>query len=176
MYPFIRLAKEVLVNRNAPALPFFGTHVSRHICWPWDLDVWMEMNNGRTLTLYDLGRVPLASRVGLTKVMREHRWGLTMAGSSVRYRRRVRMFDQVTMHSRAIGWDDRFIYLLQSMWKKGDCTSQLLIRAAVTDNNGIVSPRTVARAMGQSGDSPVMPDWVANWIKAEQSRPWPPEK
>jgi hypothetical protein len=80
------------------------------------------------------------------------------------------------MHSRVTGWDNRFIYLVQSMWKKAECTSQLLIRTAVTDSNGIVSPRQVAEAMGQSSDGPAMPDWVTNWITAENTRPWPPEK
>ena len=62
MYPFIRMAKELLVFRNAPRLALGDTHISHHICWPWDLDVWMELNNGRTLTLYDLGRIPMAHR------------------------------------------------------------------------------------------------------------------
>ena len=65
MYPVIRMAKEIVKFRNAPALPITGTHVSQHICWPWDIDLWMELNNGRTLTLFDLGRIPLAIRTGL---------------------------------------------------------------------------------------------------------------
>ena len=60
MYPFLRLGLEVLRARRAPPLPIDGVHVSHHTCWPWDLDPWGELNNGRTLTLYDLGRVPLA--------------------------------------------------------------------------------------------------------------------
>lgn len=55
MYPFVRFAKEALKYRNAPKLGLLETHVSYHRCWPWDLDPWIELNNGRTLTLYDLG-------------------------------------------------------------------------------------------------------------------------
>ena len=62
MYPVIRLVTEFIRFRRAPALPLTGTHVSRHMCLPWDIDLWMELNNGRTLTLYDLGRLPLAKR------------------------------------------------------------------------------------------------------------------
>ena len=79
-----------------------GTHVSHHYCLPWDIDLWRELNNGRTLTLYDLGRIPLAGRVGLIKVLRRERWGLTMAGASVRYRRRIRVFDRIEMRSRLV--------------------------------------------------------------------------
>lgn len=175
MYPFLRMAKELFIFRNAPALPLTGTHVSHHICWPWDLDIWMELNNGRTLTLYDLGRIPMARRAGLITTLRENGWGLTMAGVSVRYRRRVRVFDRVEMRSRCVGWDARFIYLDQTMWKNGECTSQALYRSAVTDKNGIVAPERVLAAMGENGAAPVLPAWVAAWIAADAERPWPPE-
>ncbi|HHS94510.1 MAG TPA: acyl-CoA thioesterase, partial [Rhodobacterales bacterium] len=105
MYPFIRMIKELAVHSRAESLPLGGTHVSHHICWPWDLDFWQELNNGRTLTLFDLGRIPLARRTGLIEAMRKQGWGLTVAGVSVRYRRRIRVFDRIEMRSRAIGWD-----------------------------------------------------------------------
>lgn len=175
MYPYIRMLKEVLKFRNAPSLPITGTHVSHHICWPWDIDPWMELNNGRTLTLNDLGRIPLAIRVGFYDALRARGWGLTVAGSSVRYRRRVRMFDRVEIRSRCIGWDRRFFYIVQSMWKDGECTSQALYRTAATGKSGIVSPQDVAEEMGVTDPSPDLPEWVQNWIKAEDSRPWPPE-
>ena len=174
MYPFLRMAKELWLNRNAPALPITGAHVSRHICWPWDLDPWRELNNGRTLTLYDLGRLPLGQRIGLHKVLAANGWGMTVAGNTTRYRRRVRMFDRLTMVSRALGWDARFLYMEQSMWKHGECTSHMLIRSAVTSTDGIVAPARVLAAMGQPTDSPPLPAWVQAWIAAEVMRPWPP--
>lgn len=175
MYPFLRLATALTRARFQPPLEPFAPHVSRHICWPWDLDPWRELNNGRTLTLYDLGRTPLAVRAGVIAVLAQQGWGMTVAGSSVRYRRRVRAFDRVTMVSRLLGWDARFIYMDQSMWKDGDCTSQALIRSAVTSTEGIVAPERVARAMGHDGASPPLPTWVRAWSEAEAQRPWPPE-
>ena len=108
MYPFIRLFKDMARARKAPRMGLFDTHISHHLCMPWDLDMWNELNNGRTLTLYDLGRIPMAERMGLLEVLKRERWGLTVAGSVVRYRRRVRGFDRVEMQTRLIGWDRRF--------------------------------------------------------------------
>ena len=105
MYPYFRMAKELWKFRNTDRLPILGTHVSHHLCWPWDIDPWMELNNGRTLTLYDLGRLPLGRRTGLHAVLKANRWGMAVAGNSVRYRCRVRAFDRVEMVSRCIGWD-----------------------------------------------------------------------
>ncbi len=174
MYPFFRLARESFRNRKADPLPLLGTHEAEHICWPWDIDPWMELNNGRTLTLYDMGRVGLFLRVGAVAVMQENRWAGTVAGSSVRYRRRVRAFDRYQLRSRMIGWDKRFFYAEQSMWRKGDCTSHGLLRMAITDRNGLVETAKVAEAFGHDGDSPGLPEWVRAWIAAEDKRPWPP--
>jgi len=175
MYPFFRMFKELVKYRNAGPLAVRELHISHHRCWPWDLDFWMELNNGRTLTLYDLGRIPLAKRLGLIQALKENRWGLTVAGVSIRYRRRVRAFDRLELRSRVIGWDHRFFYLEQGMWNGGKCTSHALYRTAVTDKNGIVNPQRVADAMGVDGASPELPIWAQEWIKAENHRPWPPE-
>jgi acyl-CoA thioesterase FadM len=176
MYPYLRMIKELWKFRGAPALPFTGTHISHHRCWPQDIDPWRELNNGRTLTIYDLGRLPLSTRVGLYRVMKAKQWGLTVAGASTRYRRRVRLFDRIEMRTRCIGWDARFIYMEQSMWKDGECTSHVLLRSAMTSRAGIVAPAEVLKALGQSQQSPALPDWVQSWIAADGERPWPPMK
>lgn len=176
MYPYFRMFKELIRVRRAPALAFTGTHVSHHVCWPWDLDPWRELNNGRTLTLFDLGRIPLVLRNGMEKLLREQGWGMTVAGNSTRYRKRVRAFDRLEMRSRLIGWDTRFFYLEQSMWKDGECTSQMLLRSAITSRTGIVAPARVLEAGGLSPESPELPAWVKAWIAADAERPWPPQR
>ncbi|MBT0957507.1 acyl-CoA thioesterase [Alphaproteobacteria bacterium KMM 3653] len=175
MYPTLRLFWQYFKTRNLPELPFDGTHVSTHICMPWDLDMWKELNNGRTLTLFDLGRIPLARRMGLLTVLKEKKWGLTMAGASVRYRRRVRRWDKIEMHSRITGFDDKFVYIVQSMWVRGECCNQALYRSAVTGKSGIIPPVQIVEALGRDMPEMTMPDWVQNWITADATRPWPPE-
>ncbi|MBN9888716.1 acyl-CoA thioesterase [Salipiger abyssi] len=177
MFPFIRMAKEIWLTRKQPPLAHDGVHVSHHMCWPWDLDMWNELNNGRTLTLLDLGRFPLAMRTGLIGALRRERWRLTMAGVVVRYRRRIQTFERVEMHSRLIGWDRRFLYIEQSLWKAdGDCATHAVYRAAVTDRNGIVGTDRVTVAMGIDAAAPELPVWVQHWLRAEDERPWPPER
>ena len=118
----------------------------------------------------------MAGRVGLIGVLRRQRWGLAIAGASVRYRRRVRMFDRIEMRSRLVTWDARFMYLEQSMWRRdGECASHILYRAAVTGKDGIVPPDRVLEALGRSGHAaPPAPEWVEAWARADAARPWPP--
>jgi len=174
MYPLLRSAIELVQHRSAPPLATFETHVSRHTVLPWDLDPWLELNNGRTLTLYDLGRIVLVKRLGMVGIMSREGWGMSVAGASVRYRRRLRVFQQVELRSRLIGWDARFLYLEQAMWRRGACCSQALLRMAVTDDAGIVTTDRVAAAIGHDPAPPPLPGWVTAWIDAEAERPWPP--
>ena len=65
MYPYARMTKELWKFRRAPRLSILEPHISTHRIWPWDLDPWRELNNGRTLTLFDLGRIPMSVRIFL---------------------------------------------------------------------------------------------------------------
>ena len=56
-----------------------------------------------------------------------------------------------------------------------ECANHILIRSAVTSAKGIVPPVQVLDALGHTGDSPDLPDWVKAWIAAEATRPWPPQ-
>ena len=175
MYPVLRLITELAIAVRKPKIALDDVHVSHHRCWPHDVDFNMEMNNGRILTIYDLGRIPAAARAGLLGVMRRNKWGFAMAGASVRYRRRLRPFESFTMHTQCVGRDARFFYVTQSMWKKnGEAASNILYRSALTNHDGIVDPQLAMNAFGNPDWDPPLPEWVQNWIDAESARPWPP--
>jgi acyl-CoA thioesterase FadM len=176
MYPFFRMAYHMARARRQPKLGLFDVHVSRHRCWPWDIDLWLELNNGRTLTLFDMGRLPLVTRQGFTQLVRDNGLYITVAGSAVRYRRRIQPMQAFTMKSQMIGWDNRFLYFEQSMWLGDICANHVILRSAIARRGqGIVPPAEVAALAGVDPTSPPLPDWVQNWIDAETSRPWPPE-
>lgn len=174
MYPFIRLAYHTLKTRRMKRLSLFDTHECTVRIQPQDIDIFNELNNGRILTLFDLGRLPFGYRVGLMDVMKRNNWGLTMAGASVRYRKRVHLFQKVRITTTAVGRDERFFYIVQTMWLGDEPTSNIVYRAALTDKNGIVPSVELAKKLGVPDWNPALPDWVKNWIDAEGTRDWPP--
>ncbi|MEM6306531.1 MAG: acyl-CoA thioesterase, partial [Pseudomonadota bacterium] len=107
--------------------------------------------------------------------LKQQRWGLTMAGCSVRYRRRITLFERFEMRSRVAGLDDRFIYLEQSLWKRnGECAGHILYRSAITSRDGIVPPARVMEISGLTFPKTELPHWVQAWVDADAHRPWPP--
>ena len=179
MYPVLRLLRVYREARRRPPLGFDDTSEVTLRCWPWDLDMFFEMNNGRVQTLYDLGRFDLAVRIGLTDVLRRNRWGLAVAGASTRFRKRILGFDRIVMRTRALGRDDRWIYIEQSMWvrRKGalEAASSALVRTCVTEKGRMLPTTTVAAALNAESWRPEPPTWATSWIDADAHRPWPPE-
>ncbi len=175
MYPYLRLGALMMRERRQPKMGLYDTHSMQMTCLPIDIDGFLEMNNGRVLTLFDLGRFALAVRIGLWEVLKSRKWGLVVAGSTTRYRARITAFQRFELRTRFLGWDDKFFYLEQAMWRGGTCCNHALLRTAVTAKGRMVPVGDVARALAVEGDSPALPDWVRAWAEADTSRIWPPE-
>ncbi len=115
MYPFIRLLTTSIRAAKAGTVEVGEVCENGIICMPWDIDMFLEMNNGRVLTIYDLGRFTIAIQTGLAKVLKSNRWGLVVAGCFVRYRKRIRMFDKVNIRTQVVAKEGRWFYIEQSM-------------------------------------------------------------
>lgn len=174
MYPVIRFAREMLRAERLGPLEQGEVHRSTVICWPWDIDVQLEMNNGRVLTLFDTGRVAMFRRTGVIGRMRALGWYGTIAGSAIRYRRRITLFQRLEMRTRFIGVDERFLYIEQGLFRGGDCAAHAVLRAAITTGRGIIPTAEVLGRLGMERAGVPVPGWVAEWDAAERHRPWPP--
>ena len=173
MYPLIRLYKTLYTARSRSPLKVDEASILPMRVWPGDIDMFMEMNNGRQLTMMDLGRMDYAARTGLLREIRQRRWGLVVAGISIRYRKRLHLLNHYTLHTKLLGYDEKWFYFHQRM-RNGEITySSALIRTGVTSHSGIVPSKEVLGAMGSGDWRPELPEWVCAWAKADDLRPWP---
>lgn len=176
MYPFLRMARAVAQARKMPKGDFFVEHRVTTRIMPWDIDIFGELNNGRWLTLYDLARFGLAVRVGLADEMRRTKTALPVIAASVRYRRRVTLWQKVSITARLIGHDERFYYILQDMDRDGQRVGQAVFRMGFA-KNGLIAPRDFFSHLDIDLDNmPELPEWVRLWIASEDGRPWPKEE
>lgn len=179
MYPFLRFGKTILQsslkNVRGQQLSIEDTGEITTISNFNDIDNFLEMNNGRIFTLFDLGRMDFAIRTGLGAKLLQKRWGLVVAGSTIQYRKRIRLFDKVTIKTRLIGIEERWIYIEQTMWVKGQCTSHALLRTGVTNivTGKVILTADVMQAMNLGNIKIPLPDWVQAWANADKLRPFP---
>lgn len=74
--------------------------------WLHDLDPMRHMNNGRYLTIMDLGRVDLMVRSGLGRVAWAKGWSPIASAVVIRYRREMRLWQKFRLETRIVWWDD----------------------------------------------------------------------
>lgn len=172
MYPYLRMLKLFARKKSRSKLEIGDESVLNMRVQFSDIDPFMELNNGRHLTMMDFGRFDIAMRTGLLSVAKKEGWSFTIAGASVRFRHRLKLMQKYTLHSQVVGYDEKWFYFHQKTIRHGKTHSAALIRAAVTSRKGIVNPKEVLAAMGYENLSYSVPDWVAAWAKADELRPW----
>lgn len=171
MYPYLRLAKVVTKAIFGAPLELDDVGRLRMLVWPLDIDVYPEMNNGRHLTIMDLGRADFTIRTGILKQGHERGWSLVAAGASVRFRRRLAPLRRFILSTRVLGHDDRWFYFLHETEQGGRMCSSALVRVGLRTKEGLVPSETVLEALGRPDWRPEMPEWVVKWIEAEDARP-----
>ena len=73
---------------------------------PTDLDLNGHMNNGRYLTIMDLGRLDHVLRSGLWRPIWQNGWAPMLGSAVIRYRREMRLFQRFTLETRIAAWSD----------------------------------------------------------------------
>lgn len=171
MYPYLRVLRVLTSAVFKKKLDLNGVSELKLRVWLNDCDTYPEMNNGRHLTLMDLGRYDLAFRSGIMKMAGRKRWNFVVAGGSVRFRRRLPPFKHFILKSRLAGRDACWFYFVQETIRCGKICSQAVIRAGLRDKKGLIPAQTVLKAFGNESWNRPVPDWVQEWIKAEKARP-----
>ncbi len=136
---------------------------------PNDLDLNGHMNNGRFMTLMDLGRMDLMVRLGLLGHARRRRWAPLVGGAMIRYRRSLRLFQRFELHSRVIGWDDKWFVFEQRFESGGALCATALVRALFRAPGGNVPPAEVLQIGGFEPEARPLPEHIARWAEAEDA-------
>lgn len=137
---------------------------------PNDLDINGHMNNGRYLTLMDLGRTDLTMRAGLFSAMLKHRWMPVIAGVQIRFLRSLQPFQKYVLKSRVLGWDGPFFVMEQTFSSKGKVAAVALVRGVFLSGKTKVHAHDVFEASGLEdvpGESPAFPPHVQAWLESE---------
>jgi len=162
-----RLLYVALAALRRPRLSPLGESRVRFTVLPGDLDLNGHMNNGRYLTVMDLGRVDLLLRTGVVGAMRRNRWSGVVASVAIRYRRALNPFQRYELGTRLIGWDDRWFFMEQRFTRGGELCAYGIVKVQFAGRAGRVAPQLMADAIHPGAESPVFPRAVRDWQEAE---------
>jgi acyl-CoA thioesterase FadM len=137
---------------------------------PNDLDLNLHMNNGRYLTLMDLGRTDLVIRSGLLRPMLKRRWMPVIGGAMVRYRRSLGPFERFVLCTKLLCWDEKWLFIEHRIERPdGTLACHALVKGLFLAPGGAgVPPSELLALLGQKVVSPPMPAGVAAWLESER--------
>lgn len=152
-----------------------GCSLRLHVL-PNDLDTNGHMNNGRYLTLMDLGRLDLVMRTGLMPFMIRNKSVPILAAAKIRYRIPLHVFEPFDIQTRVLCWDEKWIYMEQRFIvakgdKKGAVAAIALLKGGFYNRRrkATVPTQELLEAIGANPQSPEFPAYVTDWQKAEDS-------
>ncbi len=150
------------------------TSVLKFKVLPNDLDFNMHMNNGRYLTIMDLGRFDLVLRAGLIKVMFKQKSVPILGSATIRYRLPLMPFQSYELRTRIVSWDDKWAYLEQrfviaSGPKKDAVAAIALVKGSFFDqkHKKTVPTSEVLKLANRHMDAPAMPEHIIEWQRSE---------
>lgn len=161
---WLRLIKVVVRALLSPRIGIFETSRITLRVWPNDLDLNGHVNNGRFLTLADLGRIDYMLRSGAIGVARRHGALPIVADAMAKFRRDLRPFQRFTLESRVIGWDEKWTFLEHRFIVEGRVAGVVVIKGVFRNRQGTLPPELLLNELGRQGEAaPPLPAWLLDW-------------
>lgn len=133
---------------------------------PLDLDVLMHMNNGRYLSILDLGRMDLMLRSGFWKVTQERGWYPVVAGQGITFRKSLELWQKFEVRTKVLGIDEAWVYMEQSFHRGDVLIADAVVRARfLKKTGGSVTSEELIEAVGGVPAHIELPQWVKDWTR-----------
>ncbi|MGK0367142.1 MAG: acyl-CoA thioesterase FadM [Thermoproteota archaeon] len=134
------------------------------IVLPNDLDLFRHVNNGRFLTLMDLGRFHLLLRSGALKKIATHNFKPTILNAFLNYKKELRLFDVFTLRSKIVYWDDKNFYVKQVFERKNKIVAEGLVKGIIIKGMRKVKPSEFLALLDLKVTRPDKPSYIDHFI------------
>jgi acyl-CoA thioesterase FadM len=173
---WLRVFAYLLTARDRPRLqlPAEASRLTFRV-WPSDLDTSLHMNNGRYLTLMDLGRLDTIVGSGIWRAVLREKWTPIASSIAIRFRRELKLWQKFALETRVLGWDERFItreqsFVLVGGVRDGELAARALFRGGLYDrrNKAFVESHRILAAAGVTTPSPAISADVSALLAIDQ--------
>jgi acyl-CoA thioesterase FadM len=149
-----------------PQLKLLDTAVTAFRVWPTDLDPLMHMNNGKYLSIMDLGRMDLMIRSGTWAKLKHAGWHPVVAGQTISYFKSLNPWQRFEVHTRILGLDDRWGYLEQRFTRGETLYARAIVRSRfLKRSGGSVNHDEFEAVIGHVPGDEGIPEWVLEWSR-----------
>jgi len=150
------------VRLRKPATIFDTTTISLYVL-PNDVDFNGHINNGRYLTLADLGRIDYMLRTGSAKIAIAKRAFPVVGDAMAKFRKELKPFERYELQTRLLGWDEKWTFVEHRFVSRGRVAGIVVIRGLFRSAAGIVKPAEFLEGLELQAQSPTLPQWLLDW-------------
>ncbi len=143
---------------------------------PNDIDLNGHMNNGRYLTIMDIGRMDFVLRLGLAGYVIRNGYIPVLSSATIRYRLPLLPFQKYKLGTRILCWDDKWVYMehrftLSGGKKDGAVAAIALVKGSFFDKKtrATIPTAHIMAAIGQTIESPAIPSYIEKWQESEDA-------
>lgn len=142
--------------------PFATTVVPMRV-WPLDLDLNRHVTNGRYFTMADVGRMDYVLKTGAFRTALRHKAVPIVGDVWGKFRRELKLFQRFEIHTRMLGWNDKWIFIEHRFVSKGRVIGVVIMRGVFRAARGTLPPLEIVRDLGVPEQSPALPEWLMRW-------------
>ncbi|HRJ68215.1 MAG TPA: thioesterase family protein [Beijerinckiaceae bacterium] len=143
--------------------------------WPFDVDVNRHLNNGRYLTIADLGRADLFHRSGVWRQARAMGLFSTMLGVAIRFQKEIKPLRTFDLESRWVYWNER-VAVMEHLFLIGAGEGRRVAAREFASCGfydmkvrRFVDPGDLFRKAGAQGGSPPASEEILAFLKAQET-------
>ena len=171
MYVWLRLIRVGTTALFRKKLGLLDESVVSFCVSPFDLDGYLHMNNGRYLTVMDVGRLDLFVRNGMVRESLRRRWQPVVASATFRFKKELNLFSRFRLRTHLLCWEGNWLFVKSLFERNGSAVGVGLIKMVVLGSKGEKIPiEKLTRAVGHSGESPPASAEVSAWLNWERIR------
>lgn len=172
-FRLLRLVIAIVLAKDRVEMPAGRSRIYFRV-WPLDLDPSLHMNNGRYLTIMDLGRFDILGRPGLLMAIIRYRWTPIASSISIRYRREMRLFQRFRLETGIVAWDETNVVMEQIFTfaggeRDGEVSARALFKGGIYDRaaRSFVPVSRLMQEIGFEAESPEPSPEVEAFLNAD---------
>ncbi|PTT00372.1 acyl-CoA thioesterase [Pseudomonas sp. HMWF006] len=144
----------------------------RFTAGPLDIDLNMHINNGRFLSLADLGRLHFLWSVGTLGGILKNGWMPLVGNVDIEYKKSIKLFQRFEVKTELLYWDEKWFYF-QHVFLVGPKVSAVAnVKALLIDRSRkTVEPARVFALIGECPEPPAVPESINDWIVRPRAQP-----
>lgn len=140
-----------------------GDFVIKLRALPFDCDANMHLTNSRYFSFGDLGRIDMMLKTKLGSVALKKRWLGVVNAQSVTYIRPIKPMAKVELHSKLLGWDEKYWYFEHRFIGNNTLYATILVRGVFLKGKKPVPMSELLSLVDHDHPSPELPMRVTHW-------------